>query len=441
VTETLSAPLHGSLRGLRLPRHRGTTANVASLYPFHGGNPHGTAGPYLGENVTAGGSGWFFDPFELYGRDVGGATLTNSNMLVVGEPGFGKSAAAKTMLWREAGYYGNRRFIAVSDPKGEYGPLAAALGLPVIKLHPGGHDRVNPLDRGPGDAELSVLNRQTLLMGLVGVVLRRDPTAIEETLLSCAVEHLDGLHDDATLVDLARLLGELPAELSNRRELEYVDSRDLSEARTQLRLGLGKLLDRSLRGMFDGPTTARIDWPSTGGVVLDLSAVFGNSEALPLVQMAATSWLQTVMSDLSSQGRRGILVDDEVWATLASERAAKHVQARLKLCRLYGIWNLLVCHRLSDLRAQADDGTAANKIATGLLADIQTKVIFRQAPDQVADAKALLHLTDVQATLITRLLKGRALWIVANRATVVQHVIGSHEFPLVDTDSAMSSLE
>lgn len=437
-----TAPSLASLRGvgLRIGRHRGTTANVASIYPFHGGLHAGERGPFLGVNVTAGGSGWFFDPFEMYGRDLDGATLTNSNMLIVGEPGFGKSATAKTILWRQAGYYGRRRFIAISDPKGEYGPIGNALGLAVVKLAPGGQHRVNPLDAGPGDPALSLLNRQTLMVGLLSVVLHRDLTAIEETLLTHAVEHLSETTADATLIDLARLLGDLPESLIRRRDLAFVEPVDLADARTHLRLGLGKLLERTLRGMFDGPTTVTVDWETGPGIVLDLSAVFGNTEALPLVQMAATAWLQTVMGDLHQQGRRGILVDDEVWAMLATERAAKHLQARLKLCRLYGIWNLLICHRLSDLRSQADDGTAAAKIATGLLADIQTRVIFRQAPDQVDDARHLLHLTDVETTLITRLVKGRALWRVANRATVVQHVIGAgHERRLVDTDAAMTA--
>jgi hypothetical protein len=35
--------------------------------------------------------------------------------------------------------------------------------------------------------------------------------------------------------------------------------------------------------------------------------------------------------------------------------------------------------------------------------------------------------------------KGRALWLVANQASVVQHVIGAHELPLVDTDAAMTA--
>jgi hypothetical protein len=421
--------------GLRLPRHRGTTAHLASIYPFHAATLTPGRGPFLGRDAIGGGCGWFFDPFELYGTPG----LTNSNMLIVGEPGFGKSAAAKTMLWREAGYYGDRRFIAISDPKGEYAPLAVGIGLPVVRLAPGCRDRVNPLDAGPGDPSLSLLNRQSLLVGLIGVVLRRDLTTIEDTLLTSAVEHLDTTVHNATLHDLANVLAELPDTLTARRDLVFIDRRDLTDARTQLRLALGKLLERTLRGMFDGPTTLHLDWEHSPGLVLDLSAVFANADALPLVQMAATSWLQSIMGGLASRDRRGILVDDEVWATLASERAARHLQARLKLCRLYGIWNLLICHRLSDLRAQADDGTAAAKIAIGLLADIQTKVIFRQAADQVDDARALLHLTDLGTRLITRLDRGRSLWLVANRAAVVHHVIGTHEWHLVDTDAAMAA--
>ena len=148
---------------------------------------------------------------------------------------------------------------------------------------------------------------------------------------------------------------------------------------TALRIALVKLLEHTLRGMFDGPSTVAIDWSTSPGVVIDLSSVFGNADALPLVQMTTNTWLADQMTDLPRQGRRGILVEDEVWATAGSERAAKTLQARLKLCRLYGIWNILLTHRLSDLRAQADDGSSAAKVAEDLLGDIGTRVVFRQA--------------------------------------------------------------
>ena len=57
-----------------------------------------------------------------------------------------------------------------------------------------------------------------------------------------------------------------------------------------------------------------------------------------------------------------------------------------KLSRAYGVANLAIVHRLSDLRAQADDGTSATKVSMGLLADTQTRVLFRQSTDQVREA-------------------------------------------------------
>ena len=143
--------------GLRLPRHRGTTANLCTLYPWHTGPGPTRRGPYLGVNVTGGGTGWFYDPFELYG-----GVLTDSNVLVAGRPGRGKSAAVKTFLYREVGVYGRRRFVAINDPKGEYGQLAEHLGLTHFKLYPGGRNRLNPLDPAPGDGEDGgLLGRQT----------------------------------------------------------------------------------------------------------------------------------------------------------------------------------------------------------------------------------------------------------------------------------------
>jgi hypothetical protein len=435
----------GSNPGLRVARHRATTAHLASLYPFHGGHAlAGLAAPYVGVNVTDGGSAWCFDPFELYGRDLGGGiVVTNSNMLVLGEPGNGKSTAVKTMLWRQAGYYGARRFIAVSDPKGEYGPLADAVGMPVVRLAPGGRERLNPLDPGSGDPATSLLARQSLLIGMLAQVLRRELNGVEESVLAVATERVDDVHrhrSPPTLGDLAGVLGELPAVVRRHRHLSLLSDGELNASLTALRVGLVKLLEHTLRGMFDGPSTVTVDWTSGPGLTVDLSAVFGNAEALPLVQMTTNAWLSAQMANLQPEGRRGILVEDEVWATTGSERAAKALQARLKLCRLYGIWNILVTHRLSDLRAQSDDGTAAAKVAAGLVGDVQTKVVFRQANEELDDARRLLRLNDRTLELLPRLTKGRALWVVAGRSAVVHHVVGTTtEAALVDTDSAMAA--
>jgi type IV secretory pathway VirB4 component len=234
------------------------------------------------------------------------------------------------------------------------------------------------------------------------------------------------------------VIGDPPALLRAFAELARMTELELRAAGSLLRFALGKLLDRTLRGMFDGPTTIRVDWETATGVVIDLSAVFDDREALPLVMMAAASWLQSAMTNLAS-GRRGIQVDDEVWALLENEWSVRHLQARLKLCRHRGITNVLVCHKLSDLRSQSADGTAAQKVAAGLLADTSTRIFFQQSPDQVADAQELLGLTDVEAALLPKLIRGRALWRVGQHAAIVHHILTPEDRRIVDTDSEMAA--
>jgi hypothetical protein len=73
----------------------------------------------------------------------------------------------------------------------------------------------------------------------------------------------------------------------------------------------------------------------------------------------------------------------------------------------------------------------------GLLADTQTRVLFRQASDQLAEARALLGLNPTEAEVLGRLTRGRALWKVGTRTAVVQHVVGPEEADLCDTDVRM----
>lgn len=413
---------------LALPRHRATTAHLCSAYPFAAELGLGVSGVYLGANLLTGGGGFAFDPFEAYAAGI----ITNPNMLIAGEPGVGKSATAKTFIHRSVGVFG--RWVAIADPKGEYLPLAEALGLTVIKLHPGGVSRINPLDPGPAAAadESERVRRQAeMLATLLGSVLRRDLSPVEDAVLGGAMQVLarSGV-TEPTLADVAALMVAPTTEMVPTS----TGAEDLARSIEAIPYALGKLLDRSLRGMFDGTTNFAIDWQGPG-LVIDLSAVHHDPEALTLVLIATTAWLQNLMA--TAGGPRRLQVLDEAWALLGSERTSKYLQACWKLSRSYGVANVAIVHRLSDLRSQTDDGTSAAKVSMGLLADTQTRVLFRQSTDQVVEAGAMLGLTSTEAQLLPRLVKGRALWKVAGRSAVVAHTIGAHERAFCDTDAAM----
>jgi hypothetical protein len=420
-------------RRLRLPRHRGTTAHICSAYPFLAEAGLGPRGVYIGTNVLTGGGSFAYDPFTAYADGL----LTNPNAIVAGEVGMGKSTAVKTFVYRSAGMFG--RWVAIADPKGEYLPLADALGLTVLELHPGGQTRVNPLDPGPeGQASdpAELARRQSeLIAALLAQVLHRDLHPVEDALLGWTLAHLahaPGVNEP-TLHDVVRVMSDPTPDMAQRARMPPAE---LTHAAAHAVYGLGKLIDRSLRGMFDGRTNVRIDWNGPG-LVLDLSAVFADREALGLVMLAATAWLQAVIA--RREGPRRLQVLDEAWALFGNERTAKYLQASWKLSRAYGVANIAVVHRLSDLRAQADDGTSTAKVSMGLLADSQTYILFRQPPDQAPEARELLGLSAVEAELLTRLAKGRSLWKVAGRSAVVQHVVGAAEAGFCDTNARMNA--
>jgi len=420
-------PLLRAGKGLRIERHRATMAHLASVYPFHVDDSVGEAGPYVGVNVTAGMGGFYFDPFELYGNGV----LTNPNVIVTGDIGSGKSATVKAFLRRSLAVYGARRFVAILDPKGEYLPFAHRHGLAVVKLRPGGSDRLNPMDPRPGDDPANVIARQSLATALVAGVLGRPLDSTEDALLGWAVANLARTGHPFTLVDVTAAITD-PADeliaLSRRTPLE------LAQAATPIVFALDKLCSRTLAGMFDGTATVSARWADGPGLVVDLSAVYNDHEALPLVMLAATSWLSSVLQRDSDQ--RVLQVIDEAWA--AVRHGARHFQGSLKLARTYGVSTILVCHRPADLTAQADDGTADAKIAAGLLSDIQTRVVFRQPVDQLPIARELFGLTEREAAWVGQLVRGRALWRMQNRGLVAQTVLTRAEIDEFDTDQAMS---
>ena len=427
--------------GLRIPRHRGTTAHTCALYPFHADEGLGPDGIYIGEDVSAGGSSWHYDVFQLYTRGV----ITSPNIVVLGMVGAGKSSAVKTLLYRTVGMLGSDgkpRWCAILDPKGEYGPLARALGLHRLALFPGGRTRLNPLDAGPHVRSVDELRarRTQMCAALAASMLHRELTPSEEAALGWTVDLItdqeqQGQHHP-TLHDIVDLLAN-PTDEMVRRSVED-RPRDLARSIADLRHGLGKLLDGPLRGMFDGPSTVSLDW-SGRGIVIDLSAVHQDPDALTVVMIAATGWLQALLAAPEGEDvPRRIQVLEEIWALLGSERVAKYYQSCQKLARAFGVANISVAHRISDLRAQSDDGTSAAKVSMGILADTQTRILFRQSSDQIPEAVSLLGLSAVEAEILPRLARGRSLWRVGDHTAIVQHRIGSREWDICDTDGRLT---
>jgi hypothetical protein len=424
-----------STLGPRLPAHQVTTRNLGAAYPFIAEAGLGTRGVVVGDDLLGG--SFVFDPFELYAQGV----VSNPNMVVFGQIGRGKSAFVKTFLWRQA-VFGRRAWVV--DPKGEYGDLAAAWGVRPVALRPGGAIRLNPLDAGPEhvgglmDGEGSTARRQMeLLVSLAGACLRRDllprERAALEAALQVATERATVPVVPTVVEGLLDPTAEAAASLrTGRREL-LEDGRDVA-------LELRRLVHGDLCGMFDGPTTDGLDL-SSPLVILDLSALYSSS-ALGVLMACATSWLQAHLARAAAVGGTGsaqtFVVIDEAWALLSNLGVARWLQASWKLSRAFGVANVAILHRVTDLHSVGASDSEQVALAKGLLADSETRVIYAQAPGELAVASDLLSLSSTEADLLPQLRRGVALWKVAQASFLVQHRLSNLERALVNTDSAMA---
>jgi hypothetical protein len=421
-----------------------STSALEAIYPFQiASSAAGTEGGMVIGPSTTGGL-FTFDPWVAYRQ----GQLTNPNLLLLGDVGSGKSSLVKTLIWRGLEF---GRGAQIIDPKGEYGPLAAAAGTVPIDLHPGGEVMLNPLDPGTAGATLSptALFHRNLatVRGLLEAVLTRGLTQLELVVLAASLARVAGLDptdldgrltvdrhgQTATLTGLAEALIAPPATVAARTNIEHSA---VVEGTRELALAAARLIDPhgDLGGMFAGHTT--IDAGELGALtVVDIHHIYRHHRPLlPLVMIAVAAWLQ-LATDRRGRGR--FQVNDEAWALLTDEASARWLQANTKLSRALSLSVVNVLHRLSDTAAAGPAGSTTRALAEGVIADSGTWIIYRQQPGEQPLLRTVLQLNDLQTRLATRLGRGRGLWIVngQQRTThLVQHVLSDTERQLIDTD-------
>ena len=418
---------------LGLPGHRATTAHFSAVYPLYFEEGLGFRGQYVGDDLFGG--AFHYDPFVAYEEGV----VTSPNMVLLGLIGTAKSALVKSLVYR--GELWRRRAFVV-DTKPEYGPLARAMGVEPVVVAPGGGVRINPLSPRVSEAE------QQLLLEKAGEALLGRPLKAEERGALIDVVRLvreRAGSREPTLPDVVRLLFDPPAEVAAGL---YVEPAFLARKTWKLANALRLLCTApGLRGMFDGPTSANLDLDGPL-VVLDISALKASAgELLPVAMAIAMAWLRAAAGGEGAErrsreagGRHTLhlsLVLDEAWLALAVPAVADFVQQSFKFSRAAGWQNIVVFHRLSDVLAAADQGTRHSHVVRGLVADAETRVIYRQPPDEIPELRRAFHLTDTQCELAQGLPRARGLWLVGQRPFLVDHRRGPDEIAFTITDEGM----
>jgi type IV secretory pathway VirB4 component len=406
------------------PGHRVTTRHAQAIHPLGAGAGLGGRGAFIGRDAAGG--AFCFDPWVLYGE----GRLDDPNAIIIGRLGQGKSALVKTLLWRML-LFGRRAFVL--DVKREYGPLCRAAGVQPISLAPGAGVRLNPLDARPEEHA-----QVELLRGVTATAIGAPIDQIESAGLREALRAVRRRDRTPTLPAIAQALFAPSAEMA---EALRTSTRALADGVRRSALALQDLCEGPLRGMFDGPTSPGLDLDARL-LVLDLHAV-RDSPAVGILMACATAWISALLARTADRPGRERLINvaDESWKIIQHPGLGEWFQDNFKLARQFGVMNLVVLHKLGDLRAVGDAGSRAARIAEGLIADASTRIVYQQDESQLELTRTMLGLSGTEARLLSRLSSGQALWQVGSRSFVVQHHRSAMETRLTNTDSGMRLVE
>lgn len=409
------------------PAHRVSSRTLAAAYPFLAQTGQSLPGAYIGEDMLSR-TPFSFDPWALYSAGV----IRSHSACIVGVKGSGKSVLAKCLAERLARL---GRLVAVPhDPNGEWVGVAEWVGGKWISVGPGKSARINLLDPGTRDPQFSneewrmdVLQyRRATIRAIVRQLRDGSPFApAEHTALDLVLEGLDA----NTVVTVPHVFTAL-AELVD-------DDVDVVAAARSLGHTLRRVVRGDIAGLFDGPSTVEFD-ARAPMMVVDTSALKGAApEARALSRLATANWVRR--STIGGNRAERLIIHEEAAVELLNDVAGgagltSKVEDE-KVARHLGTSNWYVLHRIADLDALGDRGSALHSQALGLLADCDTRISYAQHSGELVRSQEVLGFNDTITRRVGKLQKGEGVWQIGpDRVTLVRNICTDRELQVFKTD-------
>lgn len=441
-----TAPAQGwGLRRLKVQGVPTTAHLAATTMSWVAGPSLGSDGVLVGDDLNGGGA-FCIDPWELYERKI----ITAPAAMIFGTVGTRKSTLAK--CWAMRLVLTGRKLSVTSDVKGEWTPVIEALGGQVIKLGPGLNTRVNPLDEGvrpslseDGEvmteekwAEMVRSRRLTLMNRIVRILEERKLTHAEIDVIRQALDDaVDAEPVSAQGTPRTVIIPDIIDKLWGIYHAEQTSNPTRSEAANGMAMTLRRLTTGDMKGMVDGESTHVYD-PFATAVSLDTSALGEADQVLRnVISACSTTWTEAMIG-FAEAGQR-VVVNEEAWTEITSEDDLAAKVRFFKLARTYGIFNILILHKLTDLDIAGDAGSKEAAMARGLLAEADIKIIHKQDASALTRTMSELEISERERTLLKDLEPGVALWRIGSKMGFqVATRRTAAEVPLTDTDQRMN---
>lgn len=362
-----------------------TTESAAVFMPFVNQELNDTdGGLFYGTNSISGN-------LALFNR----IKRKNANGFIFGQPGSGKSMAAKFEAFRVYIARPKDRVIIV-DPEGEYGPLAKLLGGEVIRISPGKDVHINPFD-----LEMNYNSED-------------DPMAIKSDFIASLCETISG--DRFGITQVQRSIIDRCVNILYR---PYLESRD-PETNQYDKSKLPTLVDfynllREQRGYDAMQLADGLEMYVTGSfnffahrtnveytkrfVVYDIKDIGTNMTALGLQVVLDNIWNQVVAG--RDEGRYTWFFADEIHLLFKNRSSAIFLRDLYKRARKYGGIPTGITQNVSDL--------LNNDYVATIISNCEYIMMLSQAAPDRAQLGELFNMSATEMEKITNASPGEGL--------------------------------
>ncbi|WP_330185944.1 ATP-binding protein (plasmid) [Nocardia sp. NBC_01503] len=418
----------GGGRGVaaRPVEYRGTTAQVAGLWPWAVGAGAPVLGTPLGWHLDTG-EPVCFDPMNWFKR---GTFITAPSLFVLGLNGFGKSTFVRRLVL--GGIAQGIKPLVLADVKPDYRGVIERCGGQVIDLGYG-HGKLNPLDSGVMGRSLARLEadgfateaeilrteiraRQTnLIGGLIELSRGERIRDFENTLISTALRILyqpvpeGGRGFTITAPPIFDDLAEVIAGGGEALRLDAAahDDTKYQAAIVDLLRSLRALTQGNFGTVFNGQTTHQFDLDRIG-VCVDVSHIANSDKKLKAAVMLA-SWSQgfgaidalNLLADVGLARQQYFqVVMDELWQVLAlGDFMIDRVDELTRLQRGIATSLIMISHTIKDLQSLGSEATISK--ALGFLERARAKVFGALPAEELRRLDSICPFTAAEQAMVT----------------------------------------
>ncbi len=349
-------------------------------------------------------------------------SLQNSNALVLGGSGSGKSFSVKTMLLR---LRRNGTRVYIIDPQGEYVKLARKFGkgAQVVDFTPGSENAINPFDL----LGLRLSEKTHSLMSLFAIICG-DISPAQRALLDEAVYAVyeeRGVSDffenkSAKMPTFRDLFAWLDAKAHSAKEAMPTRATALALANRVKPFSTGSLK------CFDAQTTVDLN---SDFIVFDVSYFIDKMQTVaPPAMFIILDFLLNKMKEDPRQ-KKAIVVD-EAWRMLRGPSISEYLLLFAKTARKYNASLQIITQELGDL-GKSDAGAA-------VLANTAVKLLLRQDASEIEAVGQSLKLNPVEKNRLLTAEPGHGLMLVGNSRIPFYSIFMPEEEAFITTKPEMA---